>query len=157
MIIIGYPGIGKSNLALEQNNVIDLDSSFFKDSDGARFEGWEEIYVNIAIELSNQGNDVFISAHKEVRNWLLWRRQNSERFKIGLIYPCKALKKKWVKRISTRDADSAALDRVEGFMDSDIAALDIINGMFDCVYVIRDMNYDLCDVLYDFRRKACEL
>ena len=46
MIIIGYPGIGKSTLAVQHLGYIDLESSNFK-VDGIKIEGWQEIYCNI--------------------------------------------------------------------------------------------------------------
>jgi len=71
MIILGYPGIGKSFLAQSpvifhvrdyqgSFGVIDLESSNFV-VDGKKIENWEIPYCKIALELSEYGHIVFIS------------------------------------------------------------------------------------------------
>ena len=61
-IFVGYPCIGKTSIA-GQDNIIDLDSSTFKDSTGIRYASWVEVYVNIACSLVRQGYKVFLSSH----------------------------------------------------------------------------------------------
>lgn len=67
MIIVGYPCIGKSTYAVSHKyKAIDLESSnFIKDG------SWVESYCNVAIGLSEQGYDVFVSSHDDVRKQLL--------------------------------------------------------------------------------------
>ena len=62
MIISGFAGIGKSTLAKKSYEVIDLESSIFK-------KDWE-LYSETAKYLDEQGYDVLISAHKEIRTKL---------------------------------------------------------------------------------------
>lgn len=67
MIYCGYQGCGKSTYCRNHpTTTIDLDSSMFK-----KHTNWEKGYVMIAHELSNGGKDVFISAHREVIEFLL--------------------------------------------------------------------------------------
>lgn len=71
MIIIGFPGIGKSSVTraydgdINTTGYIDLESSnFVKD------ENWVKEYCDLAIDLELQGYNVFVSSHKKVREYL---------------------------------------------------------------------------------------
>lgn len=66
MIYCGYQGCGKSTYCRShKETTVDLDSSMF-----IKKTGWEINYVAIAEMLSTAGKQVFISAHKEVINYL---------------------------------------------------------------------------------------
>lgn len=66
-IYCGYQGCGKTTYCKNNpDSTIDLDSSYF-----VKREGWEVIYVNIAVAFSNLGKNVFISAHKQVIEYLI--------------------------------------------------------------------------------------
>ena len=91
MIIIGYPGIGKSTLA-GQNNYIDLESSNFWNK-GKRPDDWYIYYCNIALDLSRQGYVVFVSSHEAVRNRLKYAITDE---RIICIYPSLELKDEWI-------------------------------------------------------------
>ncbi len=103
MIIIGYQGIGKSTYCAKSISAIDLESSMFRDFRGNRIEHWEEPYVLTAINLSDQGYDVFISSHAEVRQALVACMHT--RYK-GVPYcaivPSLYLKDDWIKRLEDR-------------------------------------------------------
>lgn len=67
MIYCGYQGCGKTTYCKNHpDTTIDLDSSAF-----VKRDGWEMVYVGIAVEFSNFGKNVFISAHKQVIECLL--------------------------------------------------------------------------------------
>jgi len=67
MIYCGYQGCGKSTYCRAHPvTTVDLDSSMFTKKDG-----WESNYVEIAQIINETGKNVFISAHKEVINYLL--------------------------------------------------------------------------------------
>lgn len=66
MIICGYQGCGKTTYCKTHNNAVDLDSSMF-----IKNEGWEIRYVETAIKISETGQNVFISAHQAVINYLI--------------------------------------------------------------------------------------
>ena len=61
MIIIGFPGVGKSSVANPTHTskrftgYIDLESNNFPKTDG-----WEDTYCKVALDLSQQGYDVFV-------------------------------------------------------------------------------------------------
>ena len=67
LIISGFAGIGKSHLA-RNGKIVDLESTPFN-------KQWE-LYANVAIHMSNNGYDVAISSHKELREELLKREVN---------------------------------------------------------------------------------
>ena len=67
IIYCGYQGCGKTTYCNSHpDTTIDLDSSMF-----VKFQGWEKGYVCIASHLSNLGKNVFISAHKQVIEYLI--------------------------------------------------------------------------------------
>lgn len=66
MIYCGYQGCGKSTYCRTHNNTVDLDSSLFK-----KTNKWEEAYINIAQSFSDENKKVFISAHKNVIDYLI--------------------------------------------------------------------------------------
>lgn len=106
MIYVGYPCIGKSSIA-GNDNFIDLESSNFK-----QYDNWVEIYVNTAIQLSNQGYKVFLSTHKDVRNEL---KKKDEPY--IAVFPDLSLEKEWLNKLSFRylktpsEKNAAALSR----------------------------------------------
>lgn len=98
MIIIGYQGIGKSTLAKKADNVIDLESgNFFVN--GKRADDWYIPYCQIALHLSAQGNTVFVSSHKVVRDYLA---SLPETELIAVCYPIMELKQKWIIKLHDR-------------------------------------------------------
>ena len=68
MIICGYQGCGKTTYCKNHADSIDLDSSIF-----IKNKDWEIQYVRVATSLSLAGYKVFISAHREVIEFLLMR------------------------------------------------------------------------------------
>ena len=81
MIVIGYPGIGKSTLANRGHRYIDLESNCFY-IDGERDSRWFVPYCNIAEDLSRHGYIVFVSSHESVREHLRGSSEN-----VVLAYP----------------------------------------------------------------------
>ena len=69
MIFCGYQGVGKSSICNIENGSIDFESSNFFVNE-IRPNTWVDIYINQAIDLNNQGYDVFLSTHKALRNRL---------------------------------------------------------------------------------------
>ena len=112
MIYVGYPCIGKSSIAGE-DNFIDLESSNFK-----QYNNWVEVYVNTAIQLSNQGYNVFLSTHKDVRNEL---KKKDEPY--IAVFPDLSLEKEWLNKLSFRylktpsEKNAAALSRWTHFKE----------------------------------------
>ena len=97
MIVIGYQGIGKSTLSQKSFKYIDLESSALKKGD-VRWHNWYEPYCMIAEWLSRQGYTVFVSSHKEVRDYL--NKFCKEPF--CAIIPSEDIKDEWIERLRER-------------------------------------------------------
>lgn len=141
MIIIGYPGIGKSTLAGRDHKYIDLESSNFK-INGERSEDWYKVYCKIAEDLSRQGYIVFVSCHSVVREAL----KDSEE-DVAVVYPIGALEKRWVTKLRDRynktnsEKDRMAYERAKDHFNEDIVSL--LNYPTRHQVWLTSMNYDL--------------
>lgn len=102
-VVIGYQGIGKSSLAMREAGWLDLESSCFS-NDGKKMEDWHKAYGNIALDLSRQGNDVLVSSHAEVREWL--GTQNPTGQRVFVCYPALSLRELWMKKLQIRYDDT---------------------------------------------------
>ena len=152
MIIIGYQGIGKSSLAKNNSKIIDLESGNFW-YHGFRPYHWYVYYCQIAEDLSKQGYTVFVSSHKEVRQFLI--KNCSE--PVGAIVPDIKLKHDWIEKLRIRyeksrlDKDKKAwlnaVDRYEDNVNEIIEDIGQANTQ-----IIYTMNYLLdkkvSDMLY---------
>lgn len=144
MIIIGYPGIGKSTLAVGNNKYIDLESRLFNDDEGKKPEGWHETYCKIAEDLSSQGYIVFVSCHKEIQDYL----SGSDEI-VALCYPALELKNEWFQKLLTRyelystDKNLAALTTSLKYYTTHITALD--KSPFIYKIVLKSEDYILDD------------
>lgn len=153
MIIAGYPCIGKSSLALERADVIDLESSIFCDEKGDRDPNWYIQYCKVAEYLSKQGYIVFISSHLIVTTYLLIHTKEV----FCIIYPSLDLKDRWILRLKNRflmnhsDKNLRAVERATEFYEQDI--LNIIdlwlnkNTLLHRTYEIKSMSYNLSDIV----------
>ena len=149
MIIIGYPGIGKSSYARFKGDrhTIDLESSCF-----VKDENWAASYCNVAIDLSKQGFDVFASSHDAVRKHLLVSGYD----KLFAVYPSSEIKKQWIVRLEARykrtglEKDLRSLERAKAYYDVDIAALKEDAFKMRGWYEIRYPDYELGDAVEQF-------
>ena len=105
MIIIGYPGVGKTTLCGIENRIIDLESSFFHGS--VKEKNWEERYCETALDLSRQGFTVCISSHMEVC-LKIKELYNPYTDSVVVIYPSPTnkMKKLWIDKLAKRMTDS---------------------------------------------------
>ncbi len=143
MIIMGYPGIGKSSAARDDYRFIDLDSSVFKS-----IPNWAKYYAEIAEKLSHQGYYVFVSTHAEVRNRLYKSKE-----KVVLCYPDISLKEAWIGRLQKRykrennKANALALKHVEDNFDEDFERFEISPHR---KLVISSTQYNLKKLIVDY-------
>jgi len=173
MIIIGYPGIGKTTLAgLYYNNtyiiehtgykgIIDLESSCFH---AIRGNFVFDMYCRVAEDLSRQGFVVFVSAHEDVQREL---RKTKEH--VIVCYPALHLREEWIKKLRERYTTSIlmfdsttkcetheeeknfkAYNRACNYYEDDIKFMSG-NG-FDSI-VIEDMFYSLKDLIFGKEEK----
>lgn len=109
MIYCGYQGCGKTTYCkAHPDTTIDLDSSMF-----VKLPGWEKGYVCIASHLSNLGKNVFISAHKQVIEYLT---KNSIPFE--LLIPAQN-PKAWRNRLEFRYNISPTQGNLNALLDFD--------------------------------------
>lgn len=152
MIIIGYQGIGKSSLSRSASNVIDLESGCFWNGN-YRHGDWYVYYCNVAIDLSSQGNTVFTSSHKDVRDHFARLPKNEL---IAVCYPPLELKDEWIEKLRIRyeqtklPKDEKALARAALCYEADIK--DLKESPFDKIE-IKSMFYDLHQLIRDYQEK----
>ena len=101
MIISTFQGMGKSTLAKRRPDIIDLESSNFDKSN----PNWYLDYCRVAMDLDRQGYIVFISAHKQVRDYLRQR----EFIDYHMIMYSPELKEYAVGKVATRYEQSQTL------------------------------------------------
>lgn len=147
MIVIGYQGIGKSTISKLDDKIIDLESGNFW-IDGERADNWYKIYCNIAIHLSQQGNIVMTSSHKEVRDTL----KSTDEF-VAVCVPSLELKDAWIQKLQKRyeesglEKDFKALKNAEACYEENIK--DIVDSKYPVIYLY-DMEYNLSTEIYKF-------
>ena len=154
LIVIGYPGIGKSTVAKSSHTkIIDFESSLFYIND-ERQPDWYKIYAKQATELAKQGYMVLVSAHKEVRDELAKYIPNSA-FDIVTIAPAYNLEKEWIHKLRDRyEADSttknfaAYTNIIEHYHENitDMAS----DSRFSHIF-INSMDYELGKILHNLR------
>ena len=142
MIIIGYPGVGKTSLAGRCRQYIDLESSNWNNPDNTKPDMWWWSYGKIAEDLSRQGYRVFVSCHPSVQKYF----EESNEY-VMVLYPSLELKEEWIKRVSDRyERDRSiknlsALNNVELYYDKQIKSLN--DSLFENKLVLKDINYTL--------------
>lgn len=150
MIIIGFPGIGKSSVASSMIDThtychyVDLESSCYNltNPDTGKIEkckDWEKFYITVAYHLAKQGKYVFVSNHPAVIKEIITRRHvdsTLDKIPVLFIYPSIKLRDKWIDRLQVRynfsltmnpeeaEKNEAALKGVEAHYDEWIADLD---------------------------------
>lgn len=146
-VISAYQGVGKSTLARKHPNLyIDLESSNYDKSDPT----WALKYVNDAMSLiAKTGKTIFLSSHLVVRETL---RALAVRY--YCIVPHETLQAKWTSMLKFRHSQTnldkdyrAYMDALDNFVET----VKLFNKQEKgCVYVIRDMKYNLEQIIKDF-------
>lgn len=150
MIVIGYPGIGKSTLAGRDNKYIDLESGCFW-VDGKRADDWYVAYCQVAEHLSRQGYIVFVSSHAAVVDFLC-RIRTSVDEPVAVVYPSIVLRDQWVEKLRQRfdesglEKDLKAWTRSIVFFDADITELAQAPGVQYRLTLV-NMDYDLKEAM----------
>lgn len=154
MIIIGYPGIGKSTLTTRSSIVfgtryIDLESSNWNDTEGKKLPNWWYSYCKVAEDLSRQGYRVFVSCHKEVQDYL----KDSDEYVI-LCYPDIELRDVWIERLRCRYENDSSQKNKNALITAEKFYSQHINDLFLAPFknkcVLRDMSYILDNEIDSF-------
>ena len=150
VIVVGYPGIGKTTLSNSNVYFIDLESSKFYVK-GERDDRWYIPYCEIAIDLASQGYCVFVSSHIEVQKYLL-QYCTSLSINLCACVPSLELKDEWLFRLSSRyeetqlSKDYNSLRHVTLMYEEDIEE---IHRNFSAIAEITSASYDLRQLLKD--------
>lgn len=127
VVVVGYPGVGKSTLAEKYLQFVDLESNSFKIAD-EHVDDWEVIYCQAAEHIATEGRIVFISSHKMVRDYLLSLPQYND-VKIMAVVPSVELKDDWIQKLKDRcdeswlEKDYYAYLRAKDYYEEDIQNL----------------------------------
>lgn len=147
MIVIGYPGIGKSTLAEQDLKYIDLESSCFRNkSDQSKPENWHIYYCQMAEYLSAQGYIVFVSSHKEIQNYF---RDNRNEYAI-CIYPSILIADQWKAKLKERYENTNTDKNYRAWLNAETQYMVNISALMICGIPhveINDMNYNLADLI----------
>jgi len=166
MIIIGYPGIGKSSKCGANMKRIDLESTFFHEKND---RDWARRYVQVALDLCSQGYDVFVSSHLEVVGEARdqrWVTIHDNKFiprnkSVVVVTPSPELEAEWIKKLEERWHACKNNDCLEWEIEKCYRALvrakerytEDVNYLIRQsrlpVYVIDQMDYDLDNVIED--------
>lgn len=170
MIIIGYPGVGKTTLCGAEKRAIDLESMFFHGSE--KEKNWENLYCELAIDLSRQGYIVFVSSHDEVCEKIKCL-YNPNVDKVVAVYPRsnEKMKTQWIQRLQNRinayrdsyrrgsnmsfmifEKNRRALKRAEDHYFSDTNTM---SKLPFCRIELATMQYDLLKAIEEVRGNGC--
>lgn len=153
MIIIGYQGIGKTTLAMNDPRFIDLESTntwYKENGERKRWPNWADIYANFAVDLSKYNHHVFVSSHQVVRDAL---RNHPDSPAVMTCVPAFDLKDQWIEKLEERyeksrlDKDYRALMNAKDRYTENIQ--EIIDSRFP-VLVLNSIDYDLASEILRF-------
>lgn len=152
MIVVGYPGIGKSTLAGRDYKYIDLESGNFW-IDGRRTDDWYKPYCKIAEHLSAQGYIVFVSSHEVVRQYLV---ENSREL-VVLVYPSIRLRSAWIDKLEKRYIKSGLEKDYKALMNAKYSYVENIRELQEsCIEYkleINKLSYDLESMLIHLKNQ----
>lgn len=155
LVIIGYQGIGKSSLA-GWSKCIDLESGNFFVGD-KRAADWYIPYCQTAINLANQGYTVFVSSHKEVREFLRTVPLPENVARVVVICPSIWMRDEWIERLQKR-YDSTRLDKdFRALANAKERFAENIDELCSCglpVIQPRVIGYNLKDYVYMLQQRA---
>lgn len=159
LIVIGYPGIGKSTLS-GWENCIDLQSEVCKETYKIRGieKHWARLYYSLADLLAASGYTVFVSSHMEVVDMFTRYRDMDRGWKAVIFCPSRMMRDKWIERLKDRyektklPKDERALKRALNYYDEDIYML------ANCglpVYRPEYIDYDLKNYIHKMQKDWC--
>lgn len=103
-IISAFPGMGKSYIAQNYKNWVDLESTPFQ-------KNWK-LYADVANHMSSNGYNVMVSTHKEMRDELKLRSAD-----FTLAMPSRNLKQEYIRRYKYRGNDYSFVYMMSGNWD----------------------------------------
>ena len=158
LVIISYPGIGKTSFAGKDNCIV-LESGHFWVGD-RKDEDWAIVYAKLALDLASQGYTVFVNSQKEVREAFKTLQIPENVGKIVIFCPDHRYKNEWIEKVenrfktSRRNKDYKSWQRVLNHFDEDI--FDLINDNDFPVYQPAYLDYDLWNYIHKMRNDWCK-
>ena len=144
VIVVGYPGIGKTTLSQTSDHFLDLESSCFR-VDNEHIEDWEIVYCQVAVHLAKQGYVVFCSSHKIIRD-RLWTMDLPDCVHKMCVVPSEDLKDKWIEKLKLRHERSRYLKDFYAYVRASeryIEDIKSIKNDFDVILELKSLEYDL--------------
>ena len=136
MVVVGYPGVGKSTLVQHRANCIDLESSCFDKSN----TNWYKDYCNVAVDLHKQGNIVLVSNHELVYKEL-GSKEELEQSDLVFIFPCLQLGNDWIMKLRERYEKYSTRKNELAYFRARNNYLQDINSL---IHFIKENNYRYC-------------
>ena len=150
VICVGYQGVGKSTLSRKYGTFIDLESSAFYVGE-KREPCWYIPYCQVAINIAEQGHVVFVSSHKEVREFLRSVILPSNVHVVCCV-PSDSLKDFWIQKLRSRYETSNLEKDYRAWKNAEDRYLDNIHEIkndFPIVCELETEDYDLFLELVD--------
>lgn len=144
IICVGYQGIGKSTLSNRYKTYLDLESGSFYVGD-QRASDWYIMYCQVAINLAEQGYVVFVSSHKEVREFLKTVPLPPS-VAVVCCVPSEHLKDAWIQKLKDRFETSQLAKDYRAWKNAEDRYIDNVREIkddFSIVCELPDMEYDL--------------
>lgn len=144
IIVSGFTGIGKTNFFNNYTklSLLDLDSVNFSRSEEnstLRHTDWPQNYID-HIKKSRENVDIiFISTHKEIRDWLV-----EANIEFVLIYPSLEMKDEYIRRYIERGSNDDFVKRLEENYEGWINEL---MGQESCSHIVLQPGQYLSDVV----------
>lgn len=155
MIISAYFTTGKSTLALKDNSIIDLDSKPFRDLKQIHKEWWK-IYCDIALELEKQNHIVLMwSNNKNIHKYLKERSKSYHIIMYDLHLKDYVINKA-LERDKTSFRPNTTYAITNKFDKSFNDVLQVSNEYNIDLYLIRDENYNLIDIIEEISNKRTD-
>lgn len=123
MIIVGFPGVGKTSVCAGRNWYVDMESSDYR-----KYDGWQVGYVDAAARISRVGATVFTSSHKEVRDELA-RRQPEVTVCEVFPAPSAEMEKLWIKRLGDRLEKDPSAKNLAAYLHVRAHYMEAVNDM----------------------------
>lgn len=128
LIICGFPGVGKSTIATQNNKIVDHESRKYE-----KTIGWERNYINDCKKLLIESKIVLMTTHDSVRKMLKLKDMQ-----YYLVYPDKSLKDEYLLRYRSRGSSQEFIESLDKNWDNYLRSMDEDTGCIERVVLKRN-------------------
>lgn len=146
ILILGFPGIGKSYMAEKLKN----EKILISDSDSSKFDknDFPKNYINHIIHLIEDKYDlIFVSTHEDVRKAISENSYIRENACIYIVYPSLELKDFWIKRLYERGSSPEFCNLIDKNYNKWISDI-MTENLFSSIEIEYEKSPNLYDNLY---------